>query len=77
MLALPVLAGSAAYAVAELFHWRASLEHKPEQAPKFYGVLVVATIAGICLSISWVSTLSGLCSGLPLSTVSLQSRLCF
>ncbi len=50
MLAVPVLAGSAAYAVAELFHWRASLEQKPAQAPKFYGVLVVATIAGICLN---------------------------
>ena len=50
MLAVPVLAGSAAYAVAELFHWRASLERKPENAPKFYGVLVVATIAGLGLN---------------------------
>jgi NRAMP (natural resistance-associated macrophage protein)-like metal ion transporter len=49
MLAVPVLAGSAAYAVAELFHWRASLDHKPGQAPKFYGVLAIATIAGVCL----------------------------
>jgi Mn2+/Fe2+ NRAMP family transporter len=50
MLAVPVLAGSAAYAVAELFHWRASLDHKPGQAPKFYGVLAIATTAGVCLN---------------------------
>ena len=50
MLALPVLAGSAAYAVAELFHWRASLEHKAVRAPKFYAALAVATIAGVCLN---------------------------
>jgi Mn2+/Fe2+ NRAMP family transporter len=50
MLAVPVLAGSAAYAVAELFHWRASLERQPGKAPKFYGVLVVATIAGVGLN---------------------------
>lgn len=50
MLAVPVLAGSAAYAVAEFFDWRASLEQKPEQAPKFYGVLVVATITGVVLN---------------------------
>jgi NRAMP (natural resistance-associated macrophage protein)-like metal ion transporter len=50
MLAVPVLAGSAAYAVAELFHWRASLEQKPGQAPKFYGVLAIATIAGVGLN---------------------------
>ena len=49
MLAVPVLAGSAAYAVADLFHWRAGLEQKAGQAPKFYGVLALATIAGVCL----------------------------
>ncbi len=50
LLAVPVLAGSAAYAVAETFRWRASLESKPRQAPKFYGVLVAATIIGIALN---------------------------
>jgi Mn2+/Fe2+ NRAMP family transporter len=50
MLAVPVLAGSAAYAVSELFHWRASLEHKPTRAPKFYGILAVATVIGVCLN---------------------------
>jgi NRAMP (natural resistance-associated macrophage protein)-like metal ion transporter len=49
LLAVPVLAGSAAYAIAETFRWRASLESKPRQAPKFYIVLAVATIIGISL----------------------------
>jgi NRAMP (natural resistance-associated macrophage protein)-like metal ion transporter len=50
LLAVPVLAGSAAYAVAESFQWRASLERKPRQAPKFYGVLAAAIIIGTLLN---------------------------
>jgi NRAMP (natural resistance-associated macrophage protein)-like metal ion transporter len=50
MLAVPVLAGSAAYAVAETFRWRASLESKPSQAREFYLVLSAATILGIFLN---------------------------
>jgi Mn2+/Fe2+ NRAMP family transporter len=50
LLAIPVLAGSAAYAVAEAFRWRASLECRPRQAPKFYAVLAAATIIGIALN---------------------------
>ena len=50
LLAVPVLAGSAAYAVAETFRWRASLESKPGKAPKFYAVLAAATIIGIVLN---------------------------
>jgi len=50
MLAIPVLAGSAAYAVSESFRWRASLERKPRQAPKFYGVLAAAIVIGTSLN---------------------------
>jgi Mn2+/Fe2+ NRAMP family transporter len=50
MLAVPVLAGSAAYAVAETFGWRASLESKPRQAPKFYSLIAIATVLGVCLN---------------------------
>jgi NRAMP (natural resistance-associated macrophage protein)-like metal ion transporter len=49
LLAIPVLAGSAGYAVAGLFHWRGSLEKKPEQAPRFYAVIAVATAVGVAL----------------------------
>jgi NRAMP (natural resistance-associated macrophage protein)-like metal ion transporter len=50
LLAVPVLAGSAAYAVAESFRWRAHLEDKPRQAPRFYGVLAAAMLIGISLN---------------------------
>lgn len=50
LLAVPILAGSAAYGVAETFRWRASLESKPEQAPKFYFVIAAATVIGSLLN---------------------------
>ena len=50
MLAVPVLTGSAAYAVSEVFRWRASLESKPNRAPKFYRFLAVATLIGIVMN---------------------------
>ena len=50
MLAVPVLAGSAAYAVAETFQWHASLESRPRQAGKFYLVLSAAIVIGIVLN---------------------------
>jgi NRAMP (natural resistance-associated macrophage protein)-like metal ion transporter len=51
MLAIPVLAGSAAYAVSEIFGWRASLESKPHQARNFYSVIAVSTILGVALTL--------------------------
>jgi Mn2+/Fe2+ NRAMP family transporter len=50
LLAIPVLAGSAAYGVAEAFRWPASLESKPGQAPQFYLVVGAATIIGLALN---------------------------
>jgi NRAMP (natural resistance-associated macrophage protein)-like metal ion transporter len=47
LLAIPVLAGSAGYAVSGLFGWRASLEDKPKKSPQFYGVIGVAILIGI------------------------------
>jgi NRAMP (natural resistance-associated macrophage protein)-like metal ion transporter len=49
MLAVPVLTGSAAYAVAELFGWRSGLSAKPRQALPFYGVIVVSTGLGLLI----------------------------
>ena len=60
LLAVPVLAGSAAYAIAETFHWRASLERKPSQAPKFYFVLALATILGIALNFVGINPIRAL-----------------
>jgi NRAMP (natural resistance-associated macrophage protein)-like metal ion transporter len=50
MLAVPVLAGSAAYAVAETFHWKHGLDLKPHQARGFYAVVALATAGGVVLN---------------------------
>ena len=49
LLALPVLAGSAAYAIGELRGWRIGLEQKPENAKAFYGVIVLAFGIGLTM----------------------------
>jgi NRAMP (natural resistance-associated macrophage protein)-like metal ion transporter len=49
LLAIPVLAGSASFAVAELFAWRAGLDLKPTQARGFYLILGGAIVAGALL----------------------------
>jgi NRAMP (natural resistance-associated macrophage protein)-like metal ion transporter len=47
LLAVPVLAGSAGYAVAECFGWGASLELPARGAPGFYLIVAAATLAGL------------------------------
>ncbi len=49
MLAVPVLAGSAAYAVAEALDWRTGLDLKPEEGKGFYSIISVATLGGVIL----------------------------
>jgi NRAMP (natural resistance-associated macrophage protein)-like metal ion transporter len=49
MLAVPVLAGSAAYAVAEAREWRGTLEDRPRLSRKFYAVVVVSMMLGLAL----------------------------
>jgi Mn2+/Fe2+ NRAMP family transporter len=49
LLAVPVLAGSAAYAVSEMFGRPASLDKKPAKARLFYGTIAATTLAGASL----------------------------
>lgn len=49
MLAIPVLAGSSAYAVAESAAWGCSIDSKLRVAPKFYAVLAAAVVLGMLL----------------------------
>jgi NRAMP (natural resistance-associated macrophage protein)-like metal ion transporter len=51
LLAVPVLAGSASFAVAEIFHWRAGLDLKPRPAWRFYLVLAGAIVCGMVLDV--------------------------
>ena len=49
MLGVPVLAGSAAYAVAEAFAWRSGMNERPRMAPKVYAVIAIAMLTGVGL----------------------------
>ncbi len=52
MLALPVLAGSAAYALGEALGWPVGLAHKWRHARAFYGTIAAATAIGIVLNLT-------------------------
>ncbi len=60
LLALPVLAGSAAYAMAGTFNWRNSLALKPQLAKRFYGIIVLSTIIGLVIGFTPVDPIKAL-----------------
>ena len=51
LLSIPVLAASTAYAVAETFGWRESLELKPKQAKAFYAVITISIGVALLLNL--------------------------
>jgi NRAMP (natural resistance-associated macrophage protein)-like metal ion transporter len=51
LLAVPVLAGSAAYAVSEVFGWKAGLSHGFHEARGFYAIIIAATGIGTLMSV--------------------------
>ena len=59
-LAIPVLAGSAAYAMAGTFRWKNSLELKPALAKEFYGVIAFATLGGVALDFTTIDPVKAL-----------------
>jgi NRAMP (natural resistance-associated macrophage protein)-like metal ion transporter len=60
MLAVPVLAGSAAYAVTESFRWRNGLDLKVVEAREFYGIITLATLGGILLDFAPIDPIKAL-----------------
>jgi Mn2+/Fe2+ NRAMP family transporter len=60
LLALPVLAGATAYAVAGAFHRPYGLERSPKKAKTFYGVLIVAMIIGAALNLTPIDPIKAL-----------------
>ena len=60
LLALPVLAGATAYAMAGAWHKPFGLEKKPLQAPFFYGVLIVSTLIGAGLNLTPIDPIKAL-----------------
>ncbi len=77
LLAVPVLAASAAYGIAEGCKWRASLENLPLQAPRFYSAICAATGIGLVMNflhidpvkaLVWAAVLNGIVAA-PLMVV--------
>jgi NRAMP (natural resistance-associated macrophage protein)-like metal ion transporter len=60
MLAIPVLAGSSAYAMAGAFNWKNSLERTPLRAKQFYGIIAVSTLIGIMLDFTPIDPIRAL-----------------
>ena len=60
LLAVPVLAGSAAYAVSETFGWTEGLDRQPREAKAFYGVIALATMGGVALNFIGIDPMSAL-----------------
>ena len=60
MLAVPVLAGSAAYAVSEVFGWTEGLDRRPREAKAFYATIGAATLCGAALNFTAVDPIQAL-----------------
>lgn len=60
LLAVPVLAGSAAYAVGEGRHWLVGLDRKPREALAFYCVLVLSIFIGVLLNFTSIDPIEAL-----------------
>jgi len=60
LLAVPVLASSAAYAVAEAFGWPEGLERRWYEAKRFYAIIAVATIVGTGLDFTSIDPMKAL-----------------
>ena len=60
MLAVPVLAGATAYAVADSFGWRQGLDRKLFEAKEFYAIIALATLGGVLLDFTPIDPIKAL-----------------
>jgi NRAMP (natural resistance-associated macrophage protein)-like metal ion transporter len=83
LLAVPVLSGSAAYAVSETFGWREGLDQDWRRAKPFYGVIAAATVIGTLINLTpiepidalfWASVLNGITAPPLLVLIMLAAR---
>lgn len=77
LLALPVLGGSAAYAVGEALGWPVGLERKAMRAKAFYGVLAVATLIGLALNFTKVDPIKALVWAAIINGITAAPVMCF
>jgi len=59
-LAVPVLTGSSAYAIAESFGWKYGLDTKPKQAKQFYAVIAISTFVGALINFIGINPIAAL-----------------
>ncbi|MGA7072004.1 MAG: divalent metal cation transporter [Bradyrhizobium sp.] len=60
MIGVPVLAGSAAYALSEAMGWQSGLERRAKDARGFYGVIAISVLAGLFIQYSPISPMKAL-----------------
>ena len=60
MLAIPVLAGSAAYGVSEMFGWTSGLYRRAREAKAFYATIALSTIGGVALNFTSIDPIKAL-----------------
>lgn len=60
LLAVPVLAGSASYALSETFKWHEGLSQKISKAKGFYGVIIIATLVGLSINFLGIDPIKAL-----------------
>jgi len=60
LLAIPVLAGAAGYAVGEARKWPTGLDRKPLEAKAFYVTIAIAMLLGVCLNFTSVNPIKAL-----------------
>ncbi len=82
-LTVPILTGSAAYAVSEAFGWSYGLEKKPWKAKQFYGVIAASTLVGVVIdflginpmqALFWTAVINGVLAGPLLILIMLVSN---
>ena len=59
-LAVPVLSGSSAYAIAETMGWNWGLDTKPHEARHFYAVIAISTLVGILIDFAGINPITAL-----------------
>jgi NRAMP (natural resistance-associated macrophage protein)-like metal ion transporter len=80
MLAVPILAGASAYAVAEMFRWPEGLDRRPKEAKAFYATIAAATLGSVVLTFTaldpiralyWSAVVNGILAA-PLMAIMLR-----
>ena len=77
LLALPVLGGSAAYALGEALKWPVGLERKAKEAKAFYSVLAVATLIGLALNFTKIDPIKALVWAAIINGITAAPVMCF